>query len=137
MLGLDDEHGRLPELKNIVAALMDFVIAIDPHVGGTNGWNLSPSGRWWVYSRNFVAFQIHNGKVIMSLNGKPFEFKQKWRLPLTTHRTAYSKAELTSPAQLDAATSYIRQSLCLTKLGRRRKRVRASVQAAEASIAIA
>jgi len=116
-----EEISRLPHLKNIGLALIDYIESLHP------GITFSKKGRRWVPSENFVTFTVQIARsrnIVVSLRGNPDEFLKFEELPLKEGMGygAYSECRLESPKQLPAISMHIKKAYDLYSTGASRKR---------------
>ncbi|MCJ8500132.1 hypothetical protein, partial [Desulfatitalea alkaliphila] len=108
-MGVREDISRLPNLKNVGLALIDYVESLQP------GITFSKKGKRWVPSENFVTFTIQfvrSKKIVISLRGNPDEFLEFEDLPLKEGMGygAYSECHLESPKQLPAISMHIKNA---------------------------
>jgi hypothetical protein len=121
-MGVREDMNRLPKLKNMGLALIDFVESLHP------GISFDKKSQRWVPSENFVTFTIHfvrSRNIVVSLRGNPDEFIQfPDLLPLREGMGggSYSECTLKNPNQLPAIAMYIQKAYELYKEGRGRKK---------------
>jgi hypothetical protein len=122
---LKDDIATIPELKNIGLALIEFAESLFPDT------QFEAEGKRWVARpNNFVTFEVHWQRVrniTMSLRGNPEEFIESDKLPLNAGMAGYSECKVTSPKQLDVASSYVARAGELYKRGRDRTRTTPAV----------
>lgn len=112
---------RIPELKNVGNALLDFIEDISP------GITFQKKGRRWVGSENFVTFTIQHSRaknIAISLRGSPNELPKLKELPLKAGmgHGAYTECTLKKPRQLPAVALCIQYAHELYKRGGTRQR---------------
>jgi hypothetical protein len=98
---IEEEMSRLPKLKHVGIALVQFVYSLQ------NGTFAKKTE--WIYSSNFVAFGIPKRveKIHLILKEYPKEIVDPNLLPLFAGRWNFVRGEITSPRQLECAARYI------------------------------
>ncbi len=119
---LKDDIAKIPELKNIGLALVEFAVSLFP------GTQFEAHGERWVSRpNNFITFEVHRQRtrnITMSLRGNPEEFLALPELPLNAGMAGYSECKVVSPNQLAAASSYVAHAAKLYQRGRGRTRIK-------------
>lgn len=120
-MGLREEISKIPALKNVGLALVDYVESLSP------GVSFARKGRRWVPSLNFVTFSVQHAQarnIRISLRGNRKEFLQFEELPLRTGmgHGAYTDCILEKPGQLAAVAMCINKAHSLCLKGRTRER---------------
>lgn len=119
-MSLKDEIEKLPELKNIGLALVDYTLSL------FKGLEFKQTGnRWVARPMNYVTFEVHWKRaknIALSLRGNPSEFIAHEELPLKQGMAGYSECKITNHSQLAAASAYIRRAAEIYKRGRERDR---------------
>ena len=124
------EIDKIPELRNIGHALIDFIEDICP------GIEFEQKRRRWVGSpKNFVAFIIQHARaknIVVSLRGYPQEFPKFKELPLKPGmgtNGAYTECILEQPKQLPAIALCIQQAYELYNKGGTRSKKKFELKA--------
>jgi len=119
-MSLKDEIEKIPELKNIGLALVDYAVSL------FHGIEFEQSGtRWVARPKNYVTFEVHWKRaknIAISLRGNPSEFLAFDELPLKQGMAGYSECKITNQSQLAAASTYIRRAAEIYQRGRDRER---------------
>lgn len=118
---------RIPELKNVGHALIDFIEDICPRI------IFQKQGRRWVGSENFVTFTIQHSKarsIAISLRGNPSEFPSFNELPLKAGMGygAYTECTVKKPRQLPAVAMCIQRAYELYTKGSTRPRKKLEIK---------
>ena len=78
-MGVREEIRKIPKLKNVGLALIDYVESLCP------GITFELKTKRWVPSVNFVTFAVQHARaqnIVISLRGNPKEFLEFEELPL-------------------------------------------------------
>ena len=120
-MNIADELIELDDINHCSFALLQYAVSLPEKATFTN-----KSGRW-VLDPNFVAFQIHHKRannIRISLRGNPTEFEEQPELALQPGMEGDSECSFESPAQLFAASAYIRRAWRIFNKGRGRDQTR-------------
>lgn len=120
-MGIREEISKIPKLKNIGLALIDYVESLHP------GITFELKSRRWVPSVNFVTFTVQHARaqnIAVSLRGSPKEFIEFDELPLREGmgHGAYTECTLERANQLPALAMHVRRAHELYNQGREREK---------------
>ena len=118
-MSLRDDISKIPKLKNMGLALVDYVESLHPQI------QFELKNRRWVPTENFVTFTVQfaqSQNVVISLRGNINEFIEFEELPLREGMGygAYSECTLERPNQLPAIAMHIRRAYEIYQMGRTR-----------------
>lgn len=106
---IESELSRLRNLRGVGAALFEYAASLLPgsrYVKKQRRWVLEPQP-------NYITLTVQHARaqsILVTLYGQPRNFGHFPELPLKPERSGYwSKFTIQRPAQLAAATAYIRQ----------------------------
>jgi len=108
-MGVREEISKIPKLKNIGLALIDYIESLYP------GITFELKTKRWVPSENFVTFTVQHARaqnIVISLRGNPKEFLEFEELPLREgmgHGT-YTECTLERANQLPALAMHVRKA---------------------------
>ena len=106
-MGVREEITKIPKLKNIGLALIDYIESLYPEI------TFELKTKRWVPSVNFVTFTVQHARaqnIVISLRGNPKEFIEFKELPLREGMGygAYTECTLEHAKQLPAIAMHIR-----------------------------
>ena len=118
-MGLREEMSKIPALKNVGLALVDYAESLSP------GISFELKGKRWVPSINFVTFTVQHAQaknIVLSLRGNPSEFLKFPELHLRPGMGygAYSECTLSTPNQLAAVAMCIKKAHEISRQGKTR-----------------
>ncbi|MDD5228740.1 MAG: hypothetical protein PHN45_03450 [Methylococcales bacterium] len=125
-MGVREEISKIPKLKNIGLAIIDYVEDLDPDI------TFELKSKRWVPSKNFITFTIQHAQkqnIAISLRGNLKEFLRFDELPLRKGmgNGAYSECTLNHVNQLPALAMTIRRAYELYHQGRQREKRHPSI----------
>ena len=121
---LVEELYKIPELKHMGLALVEFALSIDPNV---DTFEADSTGRWVARDENFVSFRVQWKRarsLVMTVRGNPGDFQLPSEISAATSlptlelkpdQGGYSRCTITSVRQLAAASAYIAQALAIAQ----------------------
>jgi len=116
---LEQEISKLPELKDVGLALIQFAKSQFPNLR----FEANPQGRYVATPDNFVTFAVHWQRaknITVTLRGNPEEFLGFEELELKPDMGGYSSFKVTEARQLAAAAFCIRRAAEIYRAGRER-----------------